>query len=58
MSITEIAVKIVGLVLAVFGLFAILNSVLALPATWIIVLAGLGCLAIGVYIVRGGSFEI
>lgn len=58
MSISEIVIKVVGIVLAIFGLFIILSSVAGLPGSWIAVLGGLACLAIGVFIVRGGSFTL
>ncbi len=58
MSITQIAVKVIGLILAVFGLFLLLTNVAGLIGTWIICLAGLAYLAIGIYIIYGGNFTI
>lgn len=56
MSISEIIVKGVGVILAIFGLIIIIGSVTGLPGSWIIVVAGVFCIIIGVYIVRGGHF--
>jgi hypothetical protein len=56
MSISEIIVKIIGVVLAIFGLMLIFQSATALPGSWILVVVGLVCLAGGIYIVRGGNF--
>lgn len=56
MSISEIAVKIIGVLLAVFGLVTLYNSALGLPGTIVAVVVGLVCLAGGIYIVRGGNF--
>ena len=56
MSISEIIVKILGVILAIFGLVTIFGSVTGLPGSWIMVVIGLVCLAGGIYIVRGGNF--
>jgi hypothetical protein len=56
MSISEIFVKGIGVALALLGLWLIWTSVAGLPASWIMSVAGLICIASGVYIVRGGNF--
>ena len=58
MSISEIAVKILGVALAIFGFILIVNSAAALPATWIAVVVGLVCLAGGIYIVRRELYRL
>lgn len=58
MNVSEIIIKLIGVALAVFGFFVLIGSVTGLPGTWITVLIGIGLIAVGIYIVRGGSFTI
>lgn len=58
MSISEIIVKVIGIVLAIFGLFIVLANATALPGSWIPCLVGLVALVIGIYIIRGGNFTL
>lgn len=57
MSISEIIVKVLGVVLAIFGLSLIVSGAAGLPGAWLIVLIGVICMAGGIYIVRGGNFS-
>jgi hypothetical protein len=58
MSISELIVKVIGIILAVFGLIILLTNVTGLIGTWVICLVGLGLLVLGIYIIRGGTFTI
>jgi hypothetical protein len=58
MSLARIAQFVIGLILAVAGLVAIITCINALPGAWIQAVIGLGALAVGVYIMMGGSFTI
>lgn len=61
MSLSEILVKIIGIVLAVVGLGLLLESVgvhfigVSLPTWWIDLIAGVCFLGAGIYIIRGGN---
>lgn len=64
MSITEILIKVVGVVLALVGLGLVLSAVgvsfLVSPLSpgWVSIVVGLILLAIGIYIVRGGRITL
>ena len=64
MSLSEIVIKLIGLVLAVVG-FALLLSVvglsilgIGLAPAWLAVIVGIIFLGAGIYIVRGGTITI
>lgn len=58
MSLSRIAQFVVGLILAVVGLMTVITSLGGLPGSWVATVVGLACLALGVYIMMGGSFTI
>lgn len=58
MSLARIAQFVIGLILAVVGLQIVLASVGGLPGSWVMAVVGLACLALGVYVMMGGSFTI
>lgn len=64
MSITSIAVKLIGLVLAIIGLGVLLAAIginfigTTLPVWWIDVIVGVIFLGAGIYIIRGGNVTV
>lgn len=64
MSLSEIIVKIIGIVLAVVGLALLLSVVgislfgIGLSPVWLAVLVGVIFLGAGIYIIRGGNFTL
>jgi hypothetical protein len=64
MSLSEILIKVGGLVLFVVGLCLILSAVgvnllgIGLSPAWLAVLVGVVLLGAGIYIVRGGTFTL
>lgn len=61
MSISDLIVKIIGVILAIVGLSLVLSAVginflgVALAPAWLAILAGLILLGIGIYIIKGGN---
>jgi hypothetical protein len=51
-------VKVVGIVLLVFGLVLLLTNVTGLLGTWVMCLIGLGCMALGFFFLRGGQLTL
>lgn len=64
MSLSEIIVKVIGIVLAIVGVGLILAAVginflgVALPNVWVDILVGVIFLGAGIYIIRGGNFTL
>lgn len=64
MSLSEIIVKIIGIVLAVVGLALLLSTVgvnlfgIGLAPLWLAILVGVIFLGAGIYIIRGGNFTL
>lgn len=64
MSLSEIIVKVIGIVLAVVGLALLLSVVgisflgVGLSPVWLAVLLGVIFLGAGIYIIRGGNFTL
>lgn len=64
MSLSEIIIKLIGLVLAIVGFGLILAAVgvsilgLILSPWWLSILVGLLFLALGIYLVRGGGIKL
>ena len=64
MSLSEIVIKVIGLVLAIVGLALILSVVgvnflgVGLSPVWLAVLVGVVFLGGGIYIIRGGSIHL
>ena len=56
MSLSQIAVFIVGAVLAIVGLFLVINSIN--PFTWLPVLVGAILVIGGVIILKGGTITV
>jgi hypothetical protein len=64
MSLSEILIKVGGIVLFVVGLCLILSAVgvnflgIGLSPVWLSVLVGVILLGAGIYIIRGGNFTL
>jgi lipopolysaccharide export LptBFGC system permease protein LptF len=64
MSITDIIVKILGVILAIVGFALLLSCVgldflgVAVAPIWLALVLGFVFLAVGIYIVKGGTFTI
>lgn len=64
MSLSEVVIKIIGLVLALVGLALILSAVginflgVALAPWWVAVLVGVIMLGAGIWIIRGGTINL
>lgn len=58
MSLSRIAQFVIGLILAMAGLSIVLGGVSGLPGSWVAMVMGLACLALGIYVMMGGSFTI
>jgi hypothetical protein len=63
MSLSEIIVKIIGIVLAIVGLLLLLSLVglgfgVTLSPWWLCLLAGVVFMGAGIYIIRGGNFTV
>jgi lipopolysaccharide export LptBFGC system permease protein LptF len=64
MKLSEIVIKIIGLVLAIVGLALILSAVgvnflgIGLSPVWLAVLVGVILLGAGIYIIRGGNISL
>ena len=64
MSVSEILVKLIGLILAIVGLSLLLSAVgihalgASVSPLWLELLLGVVFLAAGVYIVRGGNIVL
>lgn len=64
MSLSEIVIKIIGIVLALVG-FALLLSIvglnlfgIGLSPVWLAILVGVCFLGAGIYIIRGGTISL
>jgi hypothetical protein len=61
MSVTEIIIKVIGIVLALVGFALLLSAVgvgflgVGLSPWWVSVIVGLLLLGLGIYIIRGGN---
>lgn len=55
MSISAWIIKGVGVILAIFGLWLVVTSAVALPTAWVPCLVGAVLIAAGIVIVRGGN---
>lgn len=64
MSLSEIVIKVIGLVLASVGLALILSAVgvnflgIGLSPIWLAILIGVILLGMGIYIIRGGNVSL
>lgn len=64
MSLSEIIVRIIGIILALVGLALLLSAVginflgVALAPWWAAVLVGVIFLGVGIYIIRGGTITV
>lgn len=64
MSLSEIVVKLVGLVLLIVGLALVLSAVgihflsVGLSPVWLSVVVGVVFIGAGIYIIRGGSISL
>lgn len=64
MSLSEVVIKIIGLILAIVGLGLILSVVgihflgVALAPWWLAVIVGVVLLGAGIYIIRGGNISL
>lgn len=64
MKISEIIIKIIGVVLAIVG-FALLLSIvginlfgIAVSSIWVAIILGIGFLGVGIYLIRGGGIQL
>ncbi len=64
MSVSEMVVKVVGLVLLLVGLGLVLSVVgvnflgIGLQPAWVAILVGVAFMAAGIYIIRGGTVTL
>jgi len=64
MSLSEVLIKIIGIILALVGLSLLLAAVgvnvigASLPAWWIDLIAGVCFLGAGIWIIRGGNVSL
>lgn len=64
MSLSEIIIKLIGVILAVVGFALLLSTVglnilgIGLSPVWLSILVGFIFLGIGIYIVRGGNISV
>lgn len=64
MSLSEVIVKIIGIVLALVGLSLILSAIgigfigATLSPWWLAILIGVILMGAGIYIIRGGNFTL
>lgn len=64
MSLSEVIVKVIGIVLALVGLSLTLSAVgvsflgVALAPWWLAVLVGVLLLGAGIYVIRGGNITL
>ena len=63
MNLSEIVIKVIGLILAIVGLCLILSAVgvatfVSLPPFWLGILVGVIFLGAGIYIIRGGTISL
>ncbi len=63
-SLSEIIIKVIGIILAIVGLALLLSVVnlnilgIALQPFWLALLVGVVFLGAGIYIIRGGNFTL
>jgi len=64
MSLSEIVIKVIGIVLAIVGLALLLSAVgveilgVGLSPVWLAILVGVIFLGAGIWIIRGGSISL
>ena len=64
MSLSELVIKVIGIVLAVVGFFLILSAVginvigVSVGNIWLAIILGVAFLGVGIYIIRGGNFTL
>ena len=64
MSASEIVIKVIGIILAIVGLFLLLSTVglsvwgIGLAPAWLSIIVGIIFLGLGIFLIRGGNIHL